>query len=184
MADWESLHAFLTGDRIDDCGGKCTLLKRQTNYDSFHIKQTYLRQRALRAPSTSTDSITNWPANHLAPASKVQIRYLRSLKEDSTVCSAPLFTIIRAMFRPESRKKKSLGSLFVRHEKDLGWFSRASKNRDYFTAKILHASRNSPLILPVWKDSVAAGSPLWREGGETSQGLWGNLIDIYSSNDD
>lgn len=59
MAEWESLHAFLTGDRIDDSGGKCTLLKRQMNYDSFHIKQTYLWQRALRAPSTSTDSITN-----------------------------------------------------------------------------------------------------------------------------
>lgn len=49
------------------------------NYDSFHIKQTYLFQRALGAPSTSADTITNWPANHLGRASKVQIRYLRSL---------------------------------------------------------------------------------------------------------
>lgn len=83
--------SFLTGDRIDDSRGKCVLLKRRMNYDSFHIKQTYLWQRALRAPSTSTDTITNWPANHLALASKVQIRYLRSLKEDSTVCRFPLY---------------------------------------------------------------------------------------------
>lgn len=82
--------SFLTGDRLDDSRRKCILLKRRMNYDSFHIKQTYLWQRALRAPSTSTDTITNWPANHLALASKVQIRYLRSLKEDSTVCHFPL----------------------------------------------------------------------------------------------
>lgn len=82
--------SFLTGDRIDDSRRKCILLKRRMNYDSFHIKQTYLWQRALRAPSTSTDTITNWPANHLALASKVQIRYLRSLKEDSAVCRFPL----------------------------------------------------------------------------------------------
>ncbi len=78
--------SFLTGDRIDDSTRKCILLKRRMNYDSFHIKQTYLRQRALRAASTSNDTITNWPANHLTPASKVQIRYLRSLKADSTLC--------------------------------------------------------------------------------------------------
>lgn len=49
----------LTGDRIDDSTSKCILLKRRMNYDSFHIKQTYLQQRALRAPSTSTDTIIN-----------------------------------------------------------------------------------------------------------------------------
>lgn len=32
----------LTGDRIDDSSRKCILLKRRMNYDSFHIKQTYL----------------------------------------------------------------------------------------------------------------------------------------------
>lgn len=51
--------SFLTGDRIDDSTRKCILLKRRMNYDSFHIKQTYLVQRALRVPSTSTDTITN-----------------------------------------------------------------------------------------------------------------------------
>lgn len=57
--------SFLTGDRIDDSKRKCILLgkkkkkKKQMNYDSFHIKQTYLWQRALRTASTSTDTITN-----------------------------------------------------------------------------------------------------------------------------
>lgn len=51
--------SFLTGDWIDDCRRRCMLLKRRMNYDSFHIKQTYLWQRALRTPSTSTDAITN-----------------------------------------------------------------------------------------------------------------------------
>lgn len=77
---------------------KMYVLKRRMNYDSFHIKKTYLRQRALRTPSTSTDAITNWPANHLPLASKVQIRYLRSLKEDPTVCSSPSLLLSEPCF--------------------------------------------------------------------------------------
>lgn len=85
---------------------KCTRLKKQMNYDSFHIKQTYLRKRALGAASTSTDSITNWPANHLTAASKVQIRYLRSQKEDSAVCSLPSLPLSQPCFalKPENQR--------------------------------------------------------------------------------
>lgn len=106
---------FLTGDRIDDSTRKCILLKRRMNYDSFHIKQTYLWQRALRAPSTSTDTITNWPANHLALASKVQIRYLRSLKADSTVCWASSLLLSEPCFAPNEKAPWSP----LQHEKDL-----------------------------------------------------------------
>lgn len=95
--------SFLTGDWIDDSTRKCILLKRRMNYDSFHIKQTYLPQRALRVPSTSTDTITNWPANHLALASKVQIRYLRSLKADSTVCWSSSLWLSKPCFAPNEK---------------------------------------------------------------------------------
>lgn len=116
--------SFLTGDRIDDSRRKCILLKRRMNYDSFHIKQTYLWQRALRAPSTSTDTITNWPANHLALASKVQIRYLRSLKEDSTVCRFPLYYYRNHVL---ALNEKAVFWSLLQHEKDLSWFNRGSK---------------------------------------------------------
>lgn len=106
----------LTDDRIDDSTRKCILLKRRMNYDSFHIKQTYLWQRALRAPSTSTDIITNWPANHLALASKVQIRYLRSLKADSTVCYPSSLLLSEPCFALNGKAPWSS----LQHEKDLG----------------------------------------------------------------
>lgn len=133
--------SFLTGDRIDDSTRKCILLKRRMNYDSFHIKQTYLQQRALRVPSTSTDTITNWPANHLVLASKVQIRYLRSLKADSTVCW-PSSLLISELF--PTRKRLGLSC----NMKKILDNSPRLKEGGYFTARILHANWNSPLILP------------------------------------
>lgn len=108
--------SFLTGDRIDDSKRKCILLgkkkkkKKQMNYDSFHIKQTYMWQRALRTASTSTDTITNWPANHLALASKVQIRYLRSLKADSTVCRPSSLVLSEPCFASNEKKRLGLSS--------------------------------------------------------------------------
>lgn len=122
--NWNPATSFLTGDRIDDSRRKCILPKRRMNYDSFHIKQTYLWQRALRAPSTSTDTITNWPANHFALASKVQIRYLRSLKEDFTVCLLPSLLLSEPCF---ALSETAAFWSALQHEKDLGWFSQARK---------------------------------------------------------
>lgn len=50
-------------------------------------------------------------------------------------------------------------------------------------AEILHANWNSLLILPACLKRLCIGG-VAAGVGETSQGLWGNLIDIYSSNDD
>ena len=60
---------------------------KKMNYDSFHIWQTAVEQRALSTQSISTDTITNWHASHTPPPpSKGQIRYLRSLKADASGC--------------------------------------------------------------------------------------------------
>ena len=128
------------------CWGK----KKPMNYDSFHIKQTYLWQRALRTPSTSTDTITNWPANHLARASKVQIRYLRSLKADSTVCRPSSLVLSEPCFASNEKKRLGLSSNM---RKILDNSAKAQKKKKknhggYSTAKILHGNWNSPLILP------------------------------------
>lgn len=143
MGTWNPDMSFLTGDWIDDSRRKCILLKRRMNYDSFHIRQTYLWHRALRTASTSTDAITNWPANHLALASKVQIRYLRSVKEDSTVCSLPSLLLSEQCFAPN---EKVSFALFYNIKKILGG-----------NFKILHASWNSPLILPARLKRLGSG---------------------------
>lgn len=143
--------------------------QRRMNYDSFHIKQTYLRQRALRVPSTSTDTITNWPANHLALASKVQIRYLRSLKAASTVCWPSSLVLSEPRFAKAPCNMKKIVD-----------YSPGLKSKGYFTAKILHANWNSPLILPPCLRILGSGGVV----GGTSEAYEGNLIDIYSSNDD
>lgn len=145
------------------------------NYDSFHIKQTYLQQRALRVPSTSSDTITNWPANHLALASKVPIRYLRSLKADSTDCWPSFLLLSQPCSLPNAEAYWSLCNM-----KKILDNSPRLKNGGYFTAGILHSNWNSPLILPPCLRRLCSRGV----AGGTSQGLWGNLIDIYSSNDE
>lgn len=98
---------------IDEASVMC-ISETRMNYDSFHIKQTYLVQKSITC-AEYIDSITNWCASQSALDSKVQIRYWRSFKADISV---GLLSVIDSMLSSESgllvHKKRSFGLFYAR----------------------------------------------------------------------
>lgn len=111
----------------------------------FILKNVSAARSIKREPSTSADTITNWPANHPALASKVQIRYLRSLEADASVSKAFLFSYYQHHVSLWAKASRSLGDM----KKTLDNSPRLKMEAisQWGWLHILHAHWNSPLIL-------------------------------------
>lgn len=154
--------------------GKYMLLKRRMNCDSFHIKQTYLKQKKSIKSGKYIDRYHHKltcqsPLSGFKGTDKVfkviEIRFL-------SVGLPPYYYHSHVLL--PTRKHLSLPC----NMKEILDNSPRHKNR------LFHSWDFNKLKWAFITSSTSEGSAAVGSQGGSSRGLWGNLIDIYSSNDD